>query len=372
MKFQYFASALALASSATAQVFAPYTDANGIKFWQATFSTTVGKGKAQWGMALPAATETGMTDEYIGHLVVPKVDAGTWMGLSHMSEMTGSLLLLTWLDGKNVMTSFRYATGYVAPEIYTGNATLSQISHSVNDTHYELTYRCENCWKWEQDGVPGSQVPATTSAAAQLIGWAQATSAPTNPGSADSAIKQHANDGIFGALVASARNPQYTSWASLATAAAAATPAATGTGNSTGAAGASGTGAAVASATVAAATSAPCPATNALANTTYDYIIVGSGAGGIPLADKLSEAGKSVLLIEKGPPSSGRWGGSMKPDWLNGTNLTRFDVPGLDNEIWVDSAGIACEDYDVMVSSSFSSAVLPSTLHDNMGCGAHS
>lgn len=347
MKFSQFASALTLASGAVAQVFAPYTDSNGIKFWQATFSTTLGDGKAQWGMALPAATETGMTNEYIGRIVVPKVTAGTWMGMSHMSEMTSSLLLLTWLNGDEVMTSFRYATGYTAPDIYTGNATLTQISSTVNDTHYELTYRCESCWSWEQSGVTGAQVPATTSGAAQLMGWAQATNAPTTPTDSDSAIKQHANDGIFGAVVASARNADYTSWISLATASATASAgAATATGNSTGTASSSGT-AAVSSA-VATATSAACPATNALANTTWDYIIVGAGAGGIPMADKLSEAGKSVLLIEKGPPSSGRWGGSMKPDWLNGTNLTRFDVPGLDNEIWEDSAGIACEDYSVM------------------------
>jgi cellobiose dehydrogenase (acceptor) len=38
----------------------------------------------------------------------------------------------------------------------------------------------------------------------------------------------------------------------------------------------------------------------------------------------------------------------MKPDWLNATNLTRFDVPGLCNQIWVDSAGIACTDIDQM------------------------
>jgi cellobiose dehydrogenase (acceptor) len=69
---------------------------------------------------------------------------------------------------------------------------------------------------------------------------------------------------------------------------------------------------------------------------------------GIPLADKLSEAGNSVLLIERGPPSSGRWNGTMKPAWLDNTNLTRFDVPGLCNEIWVDSAGIACPDVSSM------------------------
>jgi cellobiose dehydrogenase (acceptor) len=44
--------------------------------------------------------------------------------------------------------------------------------------------------------------------------------------------------------------------------------------------------------------------------TSYDYVIIGGGAAGIPIADKLSESGKSVLLIEKGIASSARWGGS--------------------------------------------------------------
>lgn len=95
-------------------------------------------------------------------------------------------------------------------------------------------------------------------------------------------------------------------------------------------------------------TDAACAENRPNSNTTYDYIIVGAGAGGIPLADKLSESGASVLLIERGPPSSGRWGGTMKPEWLDSTNLTRFDVPGLDNQIWVDSDGIACTDVGTM------------------------
>ncbi|MEM4658634.1 MAG: FAD-dependent oxidoreductase, partial [Candidatus Methanosuratincola sp.] len=32
----------------------------------------------------------------------------------------------------------------------------------------------------------------------------------------------------------------------------------------------------------------------------YDYIVVGSGAGGATVAKELSTAGKSVLLLEKG------------------------------------------------------------------------
>ncbi|KAK3679705.1 hypothetical protein LTR78_000081 [Recurvomyces mirabilis] len=336
------------ASTVAAQVFAPYTASNGISFWQASFGTTLGQDTAQFGLALPPASETSMTNEYIGRLVVPKVSTGTWMGLSHMSEMTNSLLLVTWTNNDDIITSFRYASGYVAPDVYTGNATLTPISTNVNDTHYELTYRCENCWSWNQDGAAGSQVPTTASGAAQLIGWAQATNPPTNPGEVDSGLQQHASDGIFGALVASARNTAYTSWAALATPTAAATATPYPAGNGTAGAGATGTG--MPPVATASATAAPvaCPTNSTIASTTWDYSIVGAGAGGIPLADKLSEDGASVLLIERGPPSSGRWGGSMRPDWLNGTNLTRFDVPGLDNEIWADSAGIACEDYSVM------------------------
>ncbi|KAH7093264.1 cellobiose dehydrogenase [Paraphoma chrysanthemicola] len=80
---------------------------------------------------------------------------------------------------------------------------------------------------------------------------------------------------------------------------------------------------------------------------TWDYIIVGSGASGIPLADRLSETGKSVLLLERGWASSGRWGGTWKPSWLQGTNLTRFDVPGLAQLVWeptFDNTGIWCDD----------------------------
>jgi hypothetical protein len=37
--------------------------------------------------------------------------------------------------------------------------------------------------------------------------------------------------------------------------------------------------------------------------TEYDFIVVGSGSGGSPVAARLAEAGHSVLLIEAGGPS---------------------------------------------------------------------
>jgi cellobiose dehydrogenase (acceptor) len=73
----------------------------------------------------------------------------------------------------------------------------------------------------------------------------------------------------------------------------------------------------------------------------YDYIVVGAGYGGIMSADRLSQAGKKVLLIERGGPSYGITGGTYQASWAKGTNYTKFDIPGLfesefndNNQFW--------------------------------------
>ncbi|KAK8229049.1 cellobiose dehydrogenase [Phyllosticta capitalensis] len=310
-----------------------YTDeTTGIKFWQISIATSNTAGGFEFGFALPDKANAGNNDEYIGRIVGSRIKKAGWSGVSHAGGMTSSLLLLAWADDESVRTSFRYATGYTTPKAYTGNATLSPISHTVNDTNFELIYRCQWCWFWDQDGSAGSQPPTGES---EVIGWAQSVDNPSPVSSESGTIEQHSNGmGQFGLPVASARNADYTNWVSKATVAPTAT--------------------ATQSQTVSATATSACSATNA-PNTTYDYIVVGAGAAGIPLADKLSEAGKSVLLVERGPPSSGRWvsNGSdpfdnWRPEWLSGTNLTRFDVPGLINAIWSDSANIACTDFDQM------------------------
>lgn len=61
----------------------------------------------------------------------------------------------------------------------------------------------------------------------------------------------------------------------------------------------------------------------------WDAIIVGAGTAGIIVADRLSEAGLRTLLLEQGGKSYGITGGRERPRWLNGTDMSRVDVPGL-------------------------------------------
>lgn len=66
----------------------------------------------------------------------------------------------------------------------------------------------------------------------------------------------------------------------------------------------------------------------------YDVIVVGSGPAGLIVADRMSEAGKKTLLLEQGGPSYYITGGRERPGWLNGTELSRVDVPGL-YKVWI-------------------------------------
>lgn len=70
-------------------------------------------------------------------------------------------------------------------------------------------------------------------------------------------------------------------------------------------------------------------AQNCASESDYDVIIVGSGPAGIIVANRMSEAGKKTLLLEQGGPSYFITGGRERPDWLDGTDLSRVDIPGF-------------------------------------------
>lgn len=148
-------------------------------------------------------------------------------------------------------------------------------------------YRCQRCLIF--DDPTQSAFNTSTSKGGFEQGWAQSDVGPVDKTNAQSNFDQHNNGmGEFSIPVASATQASYSKWATL-----------TATQTYT-----SGTSTPTATASYSA---IPVPT-----GVTYDYVVIGGGAGGIPIADKLSEAGKSVLLIEKGIASSARWGGSKQ------------------------------------------------------------
>ncbi|KAF3059738.1 Cellobiose dehydrogenase [Daldinia childiae] len=74
----------------------------------------------------------------------------------------------------------------------------------------------------------------------------------------------------------------------------------------------------------------------------WDAIVVGAGTAGIIVADRLSEAGKKTLLVELGGASYGVTGSTERPAWLDGTSLSRVDVPGLYKSIFNGNTDILC------------------------------
>ena len=77
----------------------------------------------------------------------------------------------------------------------------------------------------------------------------------------------------------------------------------------------------------------------------WDVIVVGSGPAGIIVADRMSEAGKKTLLLEGGGSSYAITGGTASPAWLDGSGLSRVDVPGLYKSIFAEQGDLTCKDH---------------------------
>lgn len=302
-------------------------EANGTVEGDGEFSE-VSLGGYTWGIALPENALTVDSYDYIGLFIGAQPNGTGWSGTLH-GQATGAampnhLMLVAWPtgNGNEIVTSFRFSNAYLTPQIYGGSATVTQFYADVNATHWTLVYLCHNCYIF--DDPTQTSFNTSTSGGSFEQGWAQSDAPPYDVTDPDSNFDQHNNGmGEFEVLVASATQASYSVWATM-TGIPTSTISTTGTPTST------------------SYSQTPVP-TN-----TYDYVVIGGGAGGIPMADKLSQAGHSVLLVEKGVASSARWGGTIRPStgWLDGSNLTWFDVPGECNRIWNggadDSSCVAC------------------------------
>lgn len=287
---------------ASAQTASAYTDPNtGIDFQQ----VVANDGAFTVGIALPKTIKSDL----IGQIVVPITKTGAWGAISLGGGMLNHLLLVTWADGKDVVSTFRTASAYANPAVYDASKVSAlPIANGtfVNSTHYSFTFLCEGCI------VGGSTTFAATDDI-PVLGWALSSSNPTTPSDPASDLPYHdAGFGLYGLPAAKAQSSSFETWASWASSATAPAPGSghnstlPNTGNST----------------------APAPSTS---NATYDVIVVGGGPSGIIAAERIAESGASVLLIERGPANTVALGSDAGLEWNN--TLTPYDVPALGSSL---------------------------------------
>ncbi|KAK0437789.1 cellobiose dehydrogenase [Armillaria borealis] len=284
--------------AARAQLGTQYVDPdNGITFYGLTDPVH----GVTFGYVFPPL-DSGAT-EFIGEIVAPI--ATEWSGVSPGGAMITNLLLVAWADGDQVVSSARWATDYVQPLAMEGPILTDLPSTKVNETHWKWVYRCENCTVWANGGLDTGSFGAPA--------WVFSNIPVDDPSDPESTFEEHTDFGFYGLdfSASHASASDYANWV----------------------AGGTGSGGTPTSAPPTTTTSAA-PTVSA---TPYDYIIVGAGPGGIIAADRLSEAGKNVLLLERGGPSTWETGGRYAPVWADGQQLTKFDVPGLFETLFTDS-----------------------------------
>ncbi|KAM0559941.1 hypothetical protein ACHAPJ_003893 [Fusarium lateritium] len=307
-----FSSAALIAQAASAAVSTKYTDADtGITFQQWTDPAS----NFTFGIALP----TKPTTDFIGQITAPISEGYAAVGMG--SSMAKKLQVVAWPNDGKVVTSVRQATGYTNPApLKDDTVVIKPIEKgvSVGADSFTYTFLCKGCIKTD-----GTTFKASDSNA--VLGFAVSKTALASPSDASGALNYHGlGFGGFSLDTAAAQSADYETWAKLASDATTGTSPGTTTGGS---------------------------ATNfttVTSNATYDYIVVGGGAAGLIVAQRLVETKKSVLLLEQGKASFYSSGGRSTMDWNDTT--TQYDVPAMGyylssakdtTEYCTDTAGMA-------------------------------
>lgn len=300
-------------TAAAATVASAYTDPNtGIDF-QTYFASDI---EYSFGLALPETIET----DFIGQMVVPLTDSAGWGGVSLGGAMVNKLLVVAWPgSSSDVMASLRIATSYANPSVYSNSSVnILPIANGtfVNSTHLSYTFLCQGC-------IVGGTTTFKATDETPVLGYAVSSTDPTDVSDSTTALTYHdAGFGEYGVVAASAQSANFETWASWASATTTTTP---GSGSNSTVPGSS--------------NSTVIPTTS---NATYDVIVVGGGPAGIIAAERIAEAGSSVLLIERGPANTVDLGSTQALSW--NSSLTPYDVPALGSSLGSVSGVKMCSD----------------------------
>lgn len=196
-----FLSAILLALRAAAQSSTSYTDpSTGIDFvgYKASNYT--------FGLALPE----NPTTDFIGQL--SSQYAQGWAGVTLGASMANHLIIAAWPNGNDVLASFRKATGYSAPPVYSGAWSLMPIAAGTfaNSSGYQYTFLCQKC-------ITGDALTFVANASAATFGWGLSSSAVASPSDPSTALNFHTTGfGLYGENLTAARSANYDTWAAMA------------------------------------------------------------------------------------------------------------------------------------------------------------
>ncbi|KAI0723976.1 hypothetical protein C8T65DRAFT_628099 [Cerioporus squamosus] len=157
------------------------------------------------GLVLPPLSPP--SDEYIVQMVFP-VSFG-WAGLSMGGQMSNSLLFPLWTyDTNKIMVGPRWTDDYVLPTAYAGPKVTVLPSSTVNSTHVNAIFRCQNCTVWEGGSLGSGNLNGT----AVLAYVASTTTGVEDPSDINSSFQEHDYFNFFGVDLSAAHSSSYSQY----------------------------------------------------------------------------------------------------------------------------------------------------------------
>ena len=203
-----FVSLLALAAGAFSQTTTTFVDPMTDITFQAFTDPTTGY---RFGIALPE----NPTTDFIGQLHAPLQNGSGWIGADLGAPMVNELLIVAYPSGSKVVSSFRKASAYANPPVYSGNLSLALLpiakGTSVTGNSFTYTFVCQGC-------ITNTAMSFSSTEAGTVFGWALSNITVATPSSPSSPLNFHTHGyGDYGVNLTEAKSPNYAQWAALAT-----------------------------------------------------------------------------------------------------------------------------------------------------------